>query len=189
MSSVNKLFLKVSLVLLTMAPALSVAQQRSDRDGDVRRLERSVSDLQRDVDRLNRRLSRVEQYLENGNGVPGPSPAVVYSCMVVDSGHTKTFLGVGSSQLDAEFQAKSECGNTVNAVYCTSGKIKCDNNLDMDRRARGAVCLVTDSGHNRQFRGEGATLIAAEANAKIACQKSVNAVYCGNASARCELMY
>lgn len=188
MLSLSKSFAKLSLALLMMAPALSVAQQRPDRDGDVRRLERSVNELERNVDRLNRRLIRVEQYLGDDGG-NRPPQGVVFNCMLVDSAYSKTFLGSGSSQLDAEFEAKSNCGKSVNASYCDKGALTCDNNLDMDRRARGYVCVVTDSAYSRQFKGEGSTAVAAEANAKNECQKSVNASYCGKVTPRCEMTY
>lgn len=181
---------KILLLLLVVAPSLAVAQRDIDRDSQQRlvRLERSVSQLQRTVDDLSYRLQRVEDLLDDGGRrQPLPPVDVTFACMIVDSGHTKTFLGTDKSKIDAEYNARNKCSQSVHSSYCANGKLTCDDNLDS--RGRGYVCVVTDSGNGRTFRGEGITSVAAEANAKMACQSSVHSSYCGNVIARCEEVF
>lgn len=191
----NKLTGQFLALLLLTLPTLVFAQsdRRPDRplrddDGRIGRLERSVHQLERENSNLHQRLSRIEDILRDdhgGGGGPYPPPAnEIFACMLVDSGYTKTFLAEGRSVLDAEYNVKQKCGQSVHASYCNGGRLECDSNKNS--RARGYVCMITDSGYSKSFRGEGPTSLSAEANAKISCQSSVHPSYCGNIQPRCE---
>jgi hypothetical protein len=103
-------------------------------------------------------------------------------CLLTDSGYSKTFLGKGATKLDAEFDAKRQCSSAIHSSYCASGRLKCDDVVP----AQVVTCVITDTGYSKIFRGSGDSALEAEANAKIECQKSVNASYCAPAAVRCE---
>ncbi|MCB0384496.1 MAG: hypothetical protein KDD43_03815 [Bdellovibrionales bacterium] len=160
---------------------------RPDLEYRVDRLERESAEIRRTLQQI---LYRLDE-LENHGPVPPPVPGneLVHSCLVVDSGYNKTFLGQGKSQLDAEFEARQSCQKSVSASYCAgNAMLKCDTNKDAYQIEK-YVCVLTDSGYNKTFRGEGETAVAAEANAKVSCQSSVSASYCGKVEPRCEPVY
>jgi hypothetical protein len=131
------------------------------------------------LNEVNRRMSIGQQ----------PQPPVTnpneHSCILVDSGFRKTFLGKGKSSLAAEANARQNCGSEVNSSYC-NGSVRC---MRAEIGSAGAFCIVKDSGFGKTFSAEGSDEIEAEALAKIACQKSVNASYCGTVTAKCETTY
>jgi len=177
------------LLFLFIAPSFAIAQvdRRPPPPGHGYDDSSRVIRLERKVDELNRRLLRVENFLDNGGGGGGRPPHNgVHMCMLVDSGYSKTFLAEGKSQLDAEYNVRQKCAQTVSSSYCASGKLKCDNNYNS--RGQGFMCVIRDTGYSRNFRGEGLTGVAAEASARISCQASVSASYC-QAAARCEENY
>lgn len=133
------------------------------------------------------KIDAIERLLNTVNPLPPPPPPyrTSISCLLVDSGYSKTFLASGRNRLEAEVEVRKVCSQSVHSSYC-NGSIKCDDTQNSPPYARGFICMVTDSGHGRSFKGEGTTMIEAEAKAKMACQSSVHASYCGNVTARCE---
>lgn len=179
-------FLLVAL-LVTVSGVVANAQRNPDRR--VNELERAVERMQDRLETLNRRVITIEQYLEGGHD-PRPPKDVVNACMVVDSNTKRTFMNVSDSRIDAEFKAKDTCGKTVYSGYCAgtdNTHLKCDNNSDGEYSK--VVCMVSDSNTKKTFRGEGPTHVAAEANAKIECQKVVYSGYCGMQPVSCEEIY
>lgn len=147
-------------------------------------LEQRVRELEKTVYFMDQRLRNLEDLM---GPAPRPLPPPVnssYTCMLVDSGYTKTFYAKGKSILEAEYEVKQVCSKTVNASYCQK-VTKCSSE-QVDPYVKGYFCMLTDSGYGKTFKGEGSDLVEAEAKAKIACQSTVNASYCGNVSARCE---
>ena len=180
-----RLFLATLTMMVGVCAVGTANAQSRNLEDRVNRLERKVSDQERTIDELFERVDRMDRRGRPGPG-PGPRPGnSSYSCMIVDSGYKKTFLGVGSTQIDAEFAAKETCQKSVDSSYCQSTP-KCDSTRDM-KGSPGAVCIVVDSGYKKTFRGEGETVVAAEARAKQACQASVDSSYCGPVAARCDL--
>ena len=176
-----RLFLFTMTLILGLG-AVQSAHASVPLDLRVQQLERQVNNQNLAIDELFSRLDRMDQRGGRGYGGPGGGyRAVTFNCLVTDSGYNKSFLGSGTTQLDAEFNAKKACQSAVSPSYCTVTP-KCDNTRD---GAQGAVCVITDSGYNKSFRGEGSTPIAAEANAKASCQASVSPSYCA-VTARCE---
>src|SRR5690606_29374757 len=116
-------------------------------------------------------------------GNPGPAPYTEHICVITDSGYGKIFLGKGRIKLEAETAAKDACAKEVHQTYCQS-TIKC-NNPATDRPVNGAICVLTDSGYSKTFKGEAKTLLEAEYNARKACGSAVHPTYC-NSTIRCE---
>lgn len=191
MKSLLKSICLIATALAVTVPALAQQRLQPGRptpvDADVARLERSVQHLSDQLSSLNRRVRNLENLLDSR---PVPQPQEVeYACLIIESLVSRSFLGKGRSQLDAEFQAKQNCSKTTSAQYCNNPAtiLKCSNNLNT--RATGFVCIVSDSLVSRTFRGEGKTQVEAEANAKIACQNTTSAQYCGKVTPRCEETY
>ncbi|KYG60420.1 hypothetical protein [Bdellovibrio bacteriovorus] len=175
--------LRKSLVLvLGCCLLLGVSAHAQSREAErIRILETKVSQLEGLIYNLNQRVSNLEY--QNPPMPPPPPPIVEVACMTTDTGYNKVFLGKGRTKLEAEAKAKESCGNSVNAVYC-NGSVKCSDPAQ-DRLTQGALCVLTDTGYNKIFRGEGRSPVEAEYNARKACGNSVNPVYC-TASVRCE---
>ena len=158
-------------------PGNGGGNQNEELDRRVDRLERETSEMRDSIRRLEQRLDSLTQ-------APPPA-AIVSACMLVDTGFTRTFLGVSMNRLDAEYSARKACQTSVNATFCgATAQLKCDDNSAAPYATR--VCMVTDSGFNRLFRGEGRTFVEAEAKAKQACQDSVNPSFCSNVTAQCQ---
>lgn len=171
--------MKIIILILSMLVYSASFAQNNQLAERVRKLEQQMYQVQQNVYHLENRV----RHLESGGYLPPlPPPSVGYSAILIDTGYAKTFLGVGNTRLQAEANARQECGKVVNAAYCNGavriGQAKPGN--------RGYFCMVTDSGYGKSFSGEGPDEIQAEARAKIACQASVNAAYCGNVTPRCE---
>ncbi len=154
-------------------------------------LEQRVRNLERQMNRLSQRVVELEYANGGGSGGNYPMPAFEANCMLIDSGYGKTFLGTGFTKIDAEFNARKACNTAVNATYCTGSNalLRCDDTST--RSSIRSVCLVTDSGYGKVFRGEGLTQVAAEAKARQSCQQSVNATYCSgsNVKAQCDSQF
>jgi hypothetical protein len=189
--------IQLLLVAALALPGLAWAQPGA-QGSDLRRiqiLEREVDRLQRHVLNLDDRLRRLEGggYLPPGDGRPWPNPPgnhnVLHACMIVESGFATTYLGTGRTQIDAEYNAVQSCNKGSMSSNCVGSRrlLKCDNNFD--NRSRGYVCTVQVKGFGGVYRGEGATAVMAEANAKMACQKNTMAINCGHTTARCEEVY
>lgn len=130
-------------------------------------------------------LNEVNRRMSYGQQPVYPAPSSGYSCLVIDSGYSRTFVGKGGTKLQAEAAAKTSCSKSVNSTYCDSA-VRC---AQPERGTRGHFCIVTDTGYSRTFSSEGTDIIDAEAKAKMACQESVNSTYCGNAPVKCEPIY
>lgn len=141
-------------------------------------LEQRVQYLEDSIRRHEFRLNQIEK-----GGYQPPSDEGV-ACIVVDSGYNKVFLGKGRTNLQAETEARQNCGKGVHPSYCSSA-VRCDDGKG-NPRARGYYCVVKDSGYGKVFSGEADNIIEAEYNAKFACQSAVNATYCGKVTATCE---
>lgn len=178
-------FMKLILTLAILFGSLLVNAQTDPYDrARIDRLERAVNRLESLASSLERRITDLER---NNGGSPWPSPQPppvenAVSCLVVDTGFLRTFLGKGRTSVQAEVEAKKSCEKSVNASYC-NGKVKC---AQMDRMYSGFTCVVTDTGFGRTFSSDGRDAVEAEAKAKMDCQSKVNPSYCGNAPVRCE---
>lgn len=179
---------KLIITTLLFVPHFANAQRSPrppiDESRRLDRLERAVENLQDEVYTLGRRVSYLEDLIGN-NPLPPPQE-LTHVCLIIDSGYSKAFVGIGKTKIDAEFQAQQNCAKGAHPTYCTgaSAKMKCDDTLSS--RGRGFVCVVTDTGYGKVFRGEGITAVAAEGAAKQACQAGAHPTYCGNVTARCE---
>ena len=134
------------------------------------------------------KIENLERLLGGVNPVPPPpihKPSV--NCLLVDTGYKKTFLASGRNGLEAEVEVRRVCSQTVNSAYCNStSSLKCDTHQSSPPWGQGHICMLIDSGYGRSFKGEGSSLIIAEAKARIACQGNVNSAYCGDVVVRCE---
>lgn len=184
----NLLF--VTVMLIMTATSQAQAQVRPEPrpmdpvEQKVRELDRRMNHLEENYRRLEYRLSILEQGSYPNPYPPVPEPRIDYSCLLVDTGYTKTFLGRGPTQLQAETNARLECGKSVHSSYCAS-TVRCSNGI-REPGYRGYFCTLQDTGYSKTFSGEGIDLIEAEAKAKISCQQSVHSSYCGNARVKCE---
>lgn len=181
--------LSIAVLMVAFSSANVFADPSSvDHDHDfslearVNQLEHQVFELSRSLNLLQKRVDEIAYYPP----VTPPADAVA-ACMIVDSGYSKTFLGVAKTKLDAEYNARITCQNNISAGFCTgsSAHLKCDDNFKPPYTS-GYVCMITDSGYSKTFRGTGRTAVEAEAKAKQSCQSSVSAGFCGNVAARCE---
>lgn len=155
-------------------------------------LESRLSQTEYQLNMALNKIEALERLVGSLNPVrpPHPPPPVYnskVSCLLVDTGYTKTFLASGRNTLEAEAEVRKVCGQSVHASYCR-GAVKCDNGQNSPPYARGFLCMVTDSGYGKTFTGEGDTQLEAEAKAKMSCQESVHASYCGKVEARCEAL-
>jgi hypothetical protein len=175
--------LLIALFVLSASQFTSATEVRSTsvQDPVTDQILYRIYSLEQSVRDLDARLA----YLEgNSSGGPTRFPSPGLSCLLVDSGYSKTFLGKASTKLQAESIARQECGKSVNSSYC-DGSVRCSN-ATRDPNITGYFCTMIDSGYSKTFNGEGSDAIEAEAHAKQACQESVNATYCGTVSVRCE---
>ena len=145
-------------------------------------LEAKIERLEYKLEATNRRLERLERR-DSVVRPPVYQQKVDVSCLLVDSGYKKTFLGTGRNALEAEGAVRLSCEKSVHASYCT-GAVKCSSGIS--EIGQGALCILNDSGYNRIFKGEGKNEVEAEAKAKQSCQASVHASYCGEVTVRCE---
>lgn len=164
--------------LLLFSPG-AIAQQRQNGDR-IRALEQRVQQLEDIIYSLNQRLSNLEY---NRRPDPYPTPGAQESvCTLIDTGYNKVFLGKGRVKLEAEAAVRESCSKTVHPSYC-QGAIKCND--PQARWVNGAMCVLTDTGYSKTFKGEAKTLIEAEYNTRKACGDSVHPSYCVGAI-RCE---
>lgn len=186
-----KNILTIAIVLLAIPQvfARNDIQNNSTRiNGSVRvninlELEQRVRELERTVRYMDQRLRAVEDIVAPTQPLP-PAKPTSYTCMLVDSGYSKTFYAKAKSTLEAEYEVKQICSKTVHPSYCQK-VTKCSSD-QMDPYIKGYFCMITDSGYGKTFKGEGSDVVEAEAKAKEACQSSVHPSYCGNVQPRCE---
>ena len=114
-----------------------------------------------------------------------PAPTSTYTCMMIDSGYSKTFVAKGSTKLQAEAELKKSCAESVHPSYCNS-EIRC---AQQEQGTRGYFCLLTDTGYSKTFSAEGTDIIEAEAKTKVSCQNAVHPSYCAKAPIKCEPIY
>lgn len=188
----SKILSSVSLSIAVLMVAFSSANVFADSNGDNDHdfnLETRVGQLERQVFEMNRALTILQKRVDDLSYYPpANTPAeAIAACMIVDSGYSKTFLGTAKTKLDAEYNARMACQNNVSAGFCTgiSAHLKCDDNFKPPY-ASGYVCMITDSGYSKIYRGTGRTAVEAEAKAKQSCQSAVSAGFCGKVEARCE---
>lgn len=143
-------------------------------------LEKQVSEMGRNMIALQKRMDEIAA------NPPAPPVEIIAACMVTDSAYSKTFLGIAKNKLDAEYNARNLCQASLSSANLCghAATLKCDDN-SKPTDAHGYVCMVTDSGYSKNFRGSGRTAVEAEAKAKQACQSSVGASNCGTVAARC----
>lgn len=172
---------KVMLVFLTLL-ACTVAKAEiiggGGYTGGRQNLENRVSELERIVYDLHQRIST----LENG-GSSRPPRFQEVSCMVTAEAYYNVYLGKGRTSLEAEANALQTCGSALNGSLCK--KVTCDDSARTN--IRGAICTVTAKAYNNVYKGEGATLMEAEYNARKSCEKALNGSLCSNSNpVRCE---
>ncbi len=151
-------------------------------------LEQRANHTEHNLQMALNKIDNLERLLSTINPVPPPPihrPSV--NCLLVDTGYKKTFLASGRNGLEAEVEVRRVCSQDVHSSYCNStSSLKCDNRQTSSPWARGHICMLTDSGYGRSFKGEGSSAIIAEAKARIACQANVHSSYCGEVLVRCE---
>lgn len=133
-----------------------------------------VLDLERTVYDLNRRVTDLER---QSSGRPDPYQPKDVACMAVADSYYTAFLGKGRTRIEAEAAALQSCQTKLNAMFCK--KVTCDDQ-QQNRNIRGAVCVLSAASYNTTFKGEGASLLEAEYNARNACQSKLNAMFCNN---------
>jgi len=189
---VTKLTISLNLILMTglMMAVESTHAQTRNPDRRINELERAIERLQDRNERLDRRVTEIERFLDGGYN-PKPPKDLQHFCMIVDSNTKRVFLSQSNSRIDAEFKAKETCSKTIYSGYCNGSDeqhLRCDTNANSNYAK--VVCMISDSNTKRVFRGEGDSYVAAEANAKIACQQGgVYSGYCGLQPANCEEVY
>lgn len=182
---------KIIGLFIALCSLVSFADNRQSGPRDSN-LEQIVSQMQQRILRLEDNQRRLEDRVYNleseadgGGSYPRPpSSSYERACLLVDSVFSKTFLGKGRTQLEAEANVRQECAKGTSSYYCT-GQVRCSDG-NADPRSRGYFCTVTDSVFSRTFTGTGSSAIEAEAKAKQACQASTSSYYCGGVTARCE---
>lgn len=181
--------LKKALAVISML--VIVPQAFADRGGDYVRvnvnlnLDQRVYELERVIGYMDQRIRNLEDIVASRPPMPPPPPvAAGYTCMLVDSGYSKTFYGKGRTALEAEFEAKQACSKEVSSSYCQKAT-KCSSG-QADPYVKGYMCVLTDSGYGKIFKGEGSDAVEAEAKVKQSCQSAVSGTYCGNVQPRCE---
>lgn len=172
-----KMFVLSCLALLVAST--SSAQVRSE----YRAVESRVFTVERKMEMLTRRIELLENELVNTRPPLYQEKAQI-SCLLVDGGYSKTFLGTARNKIEAEVAVRNACEKEVHSSYCGT-PLKCSSGVK-EPQVEGYVCIMTDSGYSRTFKGEGKNEIEAEAKAKQACQAAVHASYCGKATTRCE---
>lgn len=174
--------IKTVLFLITAICSIAQAQNSQPLAEKVRILELNVRQLQSNLINLDNRLRNLESGYIGQPPVGSPEPTMNYSAILVDSGQSKTFLGTGSTRLQAEANARQECVKAVHPSYC-NGSVRIGQSTS---GSKGFYCVITDSGQGQTFSAEGRDAIEAEARAKQACEVEVHPSYCGNVSPRCE---
>ncbi|AFY02167.1 hypothetical protein [Bdellovibrio bacteriovorus] len=169
--------IRSSLVLVLSASCFLFAHSAGAQDRSAERiriLETRVNQLEGVISQINQRVSNLEY---NQRPEPYPPPAALeVACMITDSGYSKVFLGKGRIKLEAEASAREACGKGVHASYC-QGAVKCSDPRT-ERPIAGAICMLTDSGYGKTFKGEGKSLVEAEFNARKSCGDQVHPSYC-----------
>ncbi len=169
--------LAVALVFLGISSAADAQGRRPPPAFE--HLEQRVQYLEDTIRQHEFRLNQIEK-----GGQQPPPIFVGYACLLVDTGYSKVFLGKARTSLQAETEARQECGKAVHPNYC-SAAVRC-NDGKSEPWVRGYYCVVKDTGYGKVFSGEAENIIEAEYNAKAACQKAVHPSYCGKVSAICE---
>lgn len=141
-------------------------------------IENRVSELERIVYDLHQRIS----ILENG-GSSRPPKFQEVSCMATAEAYFNVYLGKGRTGIEAEANALQACASSLSASLCK--KVTCDE--PNRTNIRGAFCTVTAKAYNSVHKGEGATLMEAEYNARKTCEKALSGSLCNNNNpVRCE---
>nr|BFD60118.1 hypothetical protein CKG001_22250 [Bdellovibrio sp. CKG001] len=173
-----------SLVLLLSATCFFFAHNAGAQDRNsqerIRVLETRVYQLEANLSQINQRLANLEY---GQRPPPFPEPAQEVACLITDTGYNKVFLGKGRIKIEAEAAAREACGKSVHPSYCQAA-VKCSDPRQ-ERPIAGAICMLTDTGYQKTFKGEGKSLIEAEYNARKQCGDSVHASYCVGA-VRCD---
>lgn len=155
--------------------------QAQDRTAErIRVLESRVYQLESVIVQMNQRINALE-YGQRPFPYPQTPIQSEIACMIIDSGHSKSYLGKGRTQIEAEANAREACGKSTHSSYCTT-TAKCD---ERNQLVDGATCMLVDSGHSKTFKGDGKSLVEAEYKARKSCSDSVHAVYC-KTNVRCD---
>ncbi|CAE80350.1 hypothetical protein predicted by Glimmer/Critica [Bdellovibrio bacteriovorus HD100] len=177
----NSLVLGLSAACFLFANSAGAQERGQERSLErIRILETRVNQLEGIISQINQRVSNLEY---NQRPEPYPPVAAEVACMVTDTGYSKVFLGKGRIKLEAEAAAREACGKAVHSSYC-QGAVKCSDPRQ-DRPIAGAICMLTDTGYAKTFKGEGKSLIEAEYNTRKQCGDQVHPSYCVG-SIRCE---
>lgn len=174
----NSLVLGLSAVCFLFAHNAGAQDRSAER---IRILETRVNQLEGIISNINQRVSNLE-YGQRPQPYPEPVAQEV-ACMLTDTGYSKVFLGKGRIKLEAEAAVRESCGKAVHASYCQAA-VKCSEPRG-DRPIQGAICVLTDTGYNKTFKGEGKSLIEAEFQARSQCGSQVHPSYC-LANVRCD---
>lgn len=178
----NALAILLSASCLLAAKSAHAQERGQERSLErIRILETRVNHLEGVLAQLHQRVSNLEY---NQRPEPFPPPAAhEVACMLTDTGYSKVFLGKGRMALEAEAAVRDACGKAVHPSYCQSS-VKCSDPRQ-DRPINGAVCVLTDTGYSKTFKGEAKSLIEAEFKARKACGDSVHPSYC-TGTIRCD---
>lgn len=178
----NTLGILLSASCLFAAQSVYAQERGQERSLErIRILESRVNQLEGVLAHLHQRVSNLE-YSQRPEPFPPPVAQEV-ACMLTDTGFSKVFLGKGRVKLEAEAAAREACGKTVHPSYCQAA-VKCSDPRQ-ERPINGAICVLTDTGYSRTFKGEGKSLVEAEFKTRKACGESVHPSYC-TSTIRCE---
>lgn len=178
----NAIVVLLFLSTLLAAEFASAQDRGQNRSGErIRILEDRVNQLQDVLSTLHQRVAHLEN---NRRPHPLPPPGVQeVICMLKDTGFNRVFIGKGRMRLEAEEAVRQTCGSGTHPNYCQDS-IKCSDPRN-DPPINGAICVLTDTGFSRLFKGESKTLIEAEFNARKACGDGTHPNYCVG-SVRCD---
>lgn len=182
MSAFKKLFVLILTTSFVLIHPFANAQSYQDPKNRNRDLETKIQQMEMLLQNLNQRVSNLEYNNQYKPSLPNQQQQATL-CMLTDTGYEKVFLGSGKVGLEAEIAVREACGKEVHQSYC-QGAVKC-NSPQKDAWINGAICMLTDTGYSKVFKGEATTLLEAEYKARKSCSSSVHQSYC-KASVKCE---
>ena len=98
-----------------------------------------------------------------------------WSCLIVNSFTSMTYLGSGNNAVDADFDATSRCQQAGMASYCEQKSLECAAPVSM---TPSVSCMAQNTFTNLSYLGKGHSNTEAKARALMACDEGGMASYC-----------
>lgn len=110
--------------------------------------------------------------------MPAPAPVqptpAQYACLLRDSSAGTHYLGLGTLQLDAEYNAVKACEAERSASYCATEPV-CE---PLYRQTFSSSCMARSSSTGKAYLGRGRGKVEATYKALEACQAESSPSYC-----------